>query len=124
MDLNLKLLNKIYKSRSFETRDTHHKLYDLLYESICLDQETLDAQDTEPFLKKRPHDNQDPANDREGRKERKEERMLVNLLLDLQRNTKLLWILFKKTFLLINPKTKKKNVFRNFPMHDGLLRSR
>ncbi|GKG34364.1 hypothetical protein Tco_0437060, partial [Tanacetum coccineum] len=56
IDLKLKLLNKMYKSKSFESHDTHHKLYDLLYESICLDQETLDAQDIEPSLKKRPHD--------------------------------------------------------------------
>ncbi|GJZ50656.1 hypothetical protein Tco_0604846 [Tanacetum coccineum] len=71
MDLKLKLLNKMYKSKSFESHDTHHKLYDLLYESICLDQETLDAQDTEPSFKKRPHDHQDPPNDREGEKRKK-----------------------------------------------------
>ncbi|GJW82604.1 hypothetical protein Tco_0146579 [Tanacetum coccineum] len=46
MDLKLKLLNKMYKSKSFESHDTNYRLYDVLYESICLDQETLDAQDT------------------------------------------------------------------------------
>nr|GEU94844.1 uncharacterized mitochondrial protein AtMg00810-like [Tanacetum cinerariifolium] len=63
MDLKLKLLNKMYKSKSFESYDTHYKLYDFLYESICLDQETLDAQDIEPSSK-RPHDDHDPPNDR------------------------------------------------------------
>ncbi|GJZ86456.1 hypothetical protein Tco_0658066 [Tanacetum coccineum] len=43
IDLKLKLLNKMYKSKSFESHDTHHKLYNVLYESMCLDQETLDA---------------------------------------------------------------------------------
>ncbi|GJY16959.1 hypothetical protein Tco_0387381, partial [Tanacetum coccineum] len=124
MDLKLKLLNKMCKKKSFESHDTHHKLYDLLYEFVCLDQESLDAQDTGPSFKKRPHDHHDPPNDREGEKRKKKERMLVNLLLDLQRKTKLPWIRFKNTFLVNNPKTKKKNVFRNFPMQDGLLRSR
>ncbi|GJZ92066.1 hypothetical protein Tco_0664131 [Tanacetum coccineum] len=55
MDLELKLLNKMYKSKSFESHDTHHKLYDLLYKSIYLDQESLDAQDIESSFKKRPH---------------------------------------------------------------------
>nr|GFA43662.1 hypothetical protein [Tanacetum cinerariifolium] len=42
-----------------------------LYESICLDQESLDAQDTRASFKKRPHDHQDPPNDREGEKRKK-----------------------------------------------------
>ncbi|GJV48521.1 hypothetical protein Tco_1438733 [Tanacetum coccineum] len=71
MDLKLKLLNKMYKSKYFQSHDTHHKLYDLLYESIYVDQESLDAHDTEPSFKKRPHDHQDPPNDREGEKRKK-----------------------------------------------------
>nr|GEU56126.1 hypothetical protein [Tanacetum cinerariifolium] len=122
MELKLKFLNKIYKSKSFESHDTHQNLYDLIYESICLDQETIDAQDTEPSFKKRPHDHQDSPNDRMGRKEIKEEMMLVNLLLDLQRLTKLLWIQIKKTLMMNNPKTKKMNIFRNVLTQDGLQR--
>ncbi|GJQ96000.1 hypothetical protein Tco_0007139 [Tanacetum coccineum] len=71
MDLKLKLLNKMYRSKYFKSHDTHHKLYDLLYESIYHDQESLDAHDTEPSFKKRPHDHQDPPNDREGEKRKK-----------------------------------------------------
>ncbi|GJW86466.1 hypothetical protein Tco_0161806 [Tanacetum coccineum] len=52
MDLKLKLLNKMCKKKSFESHDTHHKIYDLLYEFICLHQESLDAQDTGPSFKK------------------------------------------------------------------------
>ncbi|GKC28490.1 hypothetical protein Tco_1035784 [Tanacetum coccineum] len=61
----------MYKSKSFESHDTHHKLYDLLYESLCLDQESIDVQDLDPSFKKRPHDHQDPLNDREGEKRKK-----------------------------------------------------
>ncbi|GKD60033.1 hypothetical protein Tco_1297542 [Tanacetum coccineum] len=66
MDLKLKLQNKMHQNKSHETYNTHHKLYDTLYESITLDQEALDAQDIEPSFNKRSHDDQDPPNDREG----------------------------------------------------------
>ncbi|GKB43004.1 hypothetical protein Tco_0887946, partial [Tanacetum coccineum] len=62
----LKLLNRMTLNKSFENHDTHQKLYDILYESITLNQKALDAQDTKPSLRKRSHDDQDPPNDREG----------------------------------------------------------
>ncbi|GJV69570.1 hypothetical protein Tco_1485079 [Tanacetum coccineum] len=46
-------------------------LYDILFESISLDETLLDVQDTEPILRKRPHDDQDIPNDREGEKRKK-----------------------------------------------------
>ncbi|GJZ91290.1 hypothetical protein Tco_0663217 [Tanacetum coccineum] len=82
MDLKLKLLNQIHSNKSNETHTTHHQLYYTLYESITLNQQALDAQDAEPSFHKRSHDNQDPPNNHKGRTRRKEERMLVNLLLD------------------------------------------
>nr|GEV49095.1 hypothetical protein [Tanacetum cinerariifolium] len=65
----------MYQMKSNETHDTNEKLYNTLYESITLDQEALDAQDTEPSFNKRSHDDQDPTNDREGvtRKKRKKD---------------------------------------------------
>ncbi|GKC59013.1 hypothetical protein Tco_1086611 [Tanacetum coccineum] len=65
------LNNTVLERKSFESHDTHHKLSDLLYESICIDQESLDAQYTEPSFKKRPHIHQDPPNDREEEKRKK-----------------------------------------------------
>nr|GEZ12531.1 hypothetical protein [Tanacetum cinerariifolium] len=59
-----------------------------------------------------------------GRKGRKEERMLVNLLLDHQEKTNLSWFQFNKTIPLINLKTKKKIIFKIVQMQDGLKRSR
>ncbi|GJV97276.1 hypothetical protein Tco_1548853 [Tanacetum coccineum] len=53
MELKLKLLNRMYQNKSNETHDTHQKLYNTLYESITLDQESLDAQDIEPSFNKR-----------------------------------------------------------------------
>nr|GEY35959.1 hypothetical protein [Tanacetum cinerariifolium] len=41
---------------------------------MLFDQEILDAQETEPTLKKMPHDDQDPLNDCEGEKRRKRRR--------------------------------------------------
>ncbi|GJT52054.1 hypothetical protein Tco_0978211 [Tanacetum coccineum] len=68
----IKLYNRMYQNRSFETHETHQQLHNILMESIItLDQENLDAQDTEPTFKKRPHDDQDPPNNREGEKRRK-----------------------------------------------------
>ncbi|GJT47742.1 hypothetical protein Tco_0973899 [Tanacetum coccineum] len=71
MDLKLKLLNRIHLNKSNENHTTHQQLYDTLYESIILDQEALDAQDTEPSFHKRSHDNQDPPNNREGENKNK-----------------------------------------------------
>ncbi|GJR40267.1 hypothetical protein Tco_1215951 [Tanacetum coccineum] len=69
--LDLKLLNRIYSNKSNKTRTNHQQLYDTLYESITLDQQALDAQDEEPSFHKRPHDNQDPPNNREGENKKK-----------------------------------------------------
>ncbi|GJY15014.1 hypothetical protein Tco_0385436 [Tanacetum coccineum] len=46
-------------------------LHNILFDTMSLDQELLNAQDTEPSLRKRPHNDQDPPNNREGEKRRK-----------------------------------------------------
>ncbi|GKA41591.1 hypothetical protein Tco_0734251, partial [Tanacetum coccineum] len=53
---------------------THTQLHSILWDSILLDQESLVAQEREPTLKKRPHDDHDPPNDREREKSRKRRR--------------------------------------------------
>ncbi|GJT94539.1 hypothetical protein Tco_1090057 [Tanacetum coccineum] len=50
---------------------THNLLHNILFKSISHDQEYLNAQDKEPALKKRPHNDQDPPNDRKGEKRSK-----------------------------------------------------
>ncbi|GKD74254.1 hypothetical protein Tco_1332536 [Tanacetum coccineum] len=65
MDLKLKLLNQIHESRSNMTHPTNQKLYDTLYESVCLDRNALNAQDAGPSFHNRSHDNQDSPNNRE-----------------------------------------------------------
>ncbi|GKE36842.1 hypothetical protein Tco_1460247 [Tanacetum coccineum] len=71
MELKIELYNRMYENRSFGTNDTHQQLHNILWDSILLDQESLDAQERKPTLKKRPYDNQDPPNDREGEKSRR-----------------------------------------------------
>nr|GEV99359.1 hypothetical protein [Tanacetum cinerariifolium] len=71
MDLNLKLMNRIYESKSNTTHPSNQKLYDTLYESVCLDHDAVDAPDAEPSFHKRAHDNQDPLNNREGENRKK-----------------------------------------------------
>ncbi|GKC61887.1 hypothetical protein Tco_1089485, partial [Tanacetum coccineum] len=71
MDLKLKLLNRIHESK---THPTNQELYDTLYESIILDQETLDAQNAETSFHKRSHDHQDPPTDREREKRKKRQK--------------------------------------------------
>ncbi|GKB91881.1 hypothetical protein Tco_0964153 [Tanacetum coccineum] len=66
MDLNLKLLNRIYENKSNTTHPTNQKLYDTLYESVCLDHDALNSQDAEQSFHKRSHDNQDSPNNHEG----------------------------------------------------------
>ncbi|GJV47699.1 hypothetical protein Tco_1437911 [Tanacetum coccineum] len=51
MDLKLKLFNRIHESK---THPTNQKLYDTLYESIILNQETLNAQNAETSFHKSP----------------------------------------------------------------------
>ncbi|GJS12803.1 hypothetical protein Tco_0407275 [Tanacetum coccineum] len=74
MDLNIKLLNRIHSNKSNETRTTHQQLYDTLYESITLDQDTLDAQAAQSSFHKRYHDNQDPPNNREGKNKKERQK--------------------------------------------------
>ncbi|GJX32594.1 putative reverse transcriptase domain-containing protein, partial [Tanacetum coccineum] len=83
----------VLDSKSNMNHPTNQKLYDTLYESVCLDHDALDAQATQLSFHKSSYNNQDPPNNREGRTRRKEERMLVNLLLDHQGKIDLL-ILF------------------------------
>ncbi|GJT79877.1 hypothetical protein Tco_1054219 [Tanacetum coccineum] len=71
MDLKLKPLNQIYESKSNTTHPTNQKLYDTLYESVCLDHDALNAPDAEPSFYKRAHDNQDHPNNHEGEKRKK-----------------------------------------------------
>ncbi|GKE28179.1 hypothetical protein Tco_1443563 [Tanacetum coccineum] len=58
--LVIKLLHRIQESKSNTTYPTYQKLYDTLYESVCLDHDTLNDPDAEPSFHKRVHDNQDP----------------------------------------------------------------
>ncbi|GJX69442.1 hypothetical protein Tco_0305169 [Tanacetum coccineum] len=74
MDLKLKLLNRIHSNKSNETHTTYQQLYDTLYESITLDQQPLNAQDSEPSFHKRSHDNQDPPNNCEGKNKKKRQK--------------------------------------------------
>ncbi|GJR41972.1 reverse transcriptase domain-containing protein [Tanacetum coccineum] len=48
-----------------------HQLHNILFDSMSLDQEHLNAQDTKPTLKRRPYDDQDPPIDHEGEKRSK-----------------------------------------------------
>nr|GEU54139.1 hypothetical protein [Tanacetum cinerariifolium] len=72
MDLKLKLLNRIHFNKLNATHTTHQQLYDTLYESITLDQQTLDAQDAESSFHKRSYNNYDTSNDHEGEKRKKQ----------------------------------------------------
>ncbi|GKD55245.1 hypothetical protein Tco_1288632 [Tanacetum coccineum] len=67
----IKLYKRIYQNHSFETHEIYQQLHNILMDFVTLDQENLDAQDTEPILKKRPHDDQDPPNNHEREKRSK-----------------------------------------------------
>ncbi|GKA31479.1 reverse transcriptase domain-containing protein [Tanacetum coccineum] len=83
-------MNRIYESKSNMTHPTNQKLYDTLYESICLDHDALNAQHAESPFHKWSHDNQDsPNNCGGGGTRRNIERMPANLLLDHQGETNL-----------------------------------
>ncbi|GKF26233.1 hypothetical protein Tco_0082127, partial [Tanacetum coccineum] len=56
------------------THTTHQQLYVTLYESIILEQDALDAQAVQSSFHKRPHDNQDPPNNREGENKKKHQK--------------------------------------------------
>ncbi|GJU12002.1 hypothetical protein Tco_1134398 [Tanacetum coccineum] len=62
LDLKIKLLHRIHKSKSNTTHPTNQWLYDTLYESVCLDHDALNDPDAEPSFHKWTHDNQDPPN--------------------------------------------------------------
>ncbi|GJR75249.1 hypothetical protein Tco_0087614 [Tanacetum coccineum] len=70
------------------THPTNQKLYDTLFESVCLDHDALNSQDAEPSFHKRSHDNQDSPNNCEGKNKKNVEMMSANLL-DLQGETNL-----------------------------------
>nr|GEU41943.1 hypothetical protein [Tanacetum cinerariifolium] len=76
MELMIKLYNMMYHKKFFETYDTRQKLYDILFDSMSLDQELLNAQDTEPSSSKSCHDDQDPPNDHEGEKRSKKRKYI------------------------------------------------
>ncbi|GJS05156.1 hypothetical protein Tco_0321664 [Tanacetum coccineum] len=52
MELKIKLYNKMYQNQSIDTHDIHQQLHNILFKSISLDQECLNAQDTESSLRK------------------------------------------------------------------------
>ncbi|GJV76811.1 hypothetical protein Tco_1508395 [Tanacetum coccineum] len=95
MKLKTKLYKRMYQNKSFDTYEIHQHLHNILILPMTV----------------------------KGRREVKEGRMQDNPLLNRQRKIKLPWILFKMTFLLINPKTEKKNLYRNIPTRNGFLRS-
>ncbi|GJS82702.1 hypothetical protein Tco_0749243 [Tanacetum coccineum] len=68
------LLKRIHSNKLNETHTTHQQLYDTLYESITLDQDTLDAQATQSSFHIRSHDNQDPPNNHEGQNKKKRQK--------------------------------------------------
>ncbi|GJR64965.1 hypothetical protein Tco_0011030 [Tanacetum coccineum] len=67
-----KNMRKINFKKTNTTHPTNQKLYDTLYEYVCLDHDAINAQDVDTSFHKRSHDNQDPPNNREG--ENKKER--------------------------------------------------
>ncbi|GJZ74773.1 hypothetical protein Tco_0639238, partial [Tanacetum coccineum] len=71
MELKIKMYYRMYQNKSFDSRNIHQQLHNILFKSISLDLEYLSAQDIELTLRKRPHDDQDPPNDREGEKRSK-----------------------------------------------------
>ncbi|GJW31673.1 hypothetical protein Tco_0051705 [Tanacetum coccineum] len=120
MDVKIKLLNRIHLNKSNTTHTTNQSLYDTLYESIILNQEALDAQEVEPSFHKWTLDIQDPSNNHEGGTGRKEERMLVNLLLDHQGKKNLSWFMHKMTLRPCKPKTKKMKMMRIIPIQNEI----
>ncbi|GJX69079.1 hypothetical protein Tco_0304806 [Tanacetum coccineum] len=62
-------------SKSNTTHPTNQKLYDTLYEFVCLDHDALNDPDAEPSFHKRAYDNQDPLNnyERENKKKRQKD---------------------------------------------------
>nr|GEU49503.1 DNA-directed DNA polymerase [Tanacetum cinerariifolium] len=71
LDLKIKLLHKIQESKSNMTHPTNKKLYDTLYEYVCLDHEALNNPNAEPSFHKWAHNNKDPLYNREGEKRKK-----------------------------------------------------
>ncbi|GKE34939.1 hypothetical protein Tco_1454261 [Tanacetum coccineum] len=67
----LKLLNQIHESKPNMTHATNQKLYDTLYESICLNHDAFNAQYAEPSFYMMSYDNQVTSNNREGENKKK-----------------------------------------------------
>ncbi|GJY34063.1 hypothetical protein Tco_0418532 [Tanacetum coccineum] len=67
--------------KSFKTHPSHHKFYDALVESLLVDEHDMDNQFyTQPSIKKRCHDDQDPPSDADkDRKQRNSSSMKVKL---------------------------------------------
>ncbi|GKB49081.1 hypothetical protein Tco_0899834 [Tanacetum coccineum] len=61
----------IHENKTNTTHPTNQKLYDTLYEYVCLDHDAINAQDADTSFHKRSHDNQDPPNNREGENKKK-----------------------------------------------------
>nr|GEY55671.1 hypothetical protein [Tanacetum cinerariifolium] len=87
IDLKIKMLNIIYLNKSNMAHPSHLNIYDTLYDSITLDQEALDAQETDPSFHKRTYDDQDPPNDHEGDDNNKKKRMLKSGSANTKRRT-------------------------------------
>ncbi|GKA17358.1 hypothetical protein Tco_0697195 [Tanacetum coccineum] len=66
LDLKIKLLHIIQENKSNTTYPTNQKLYETLYEFVCLDHDALNDPNAEPSFYKRAHDNQDPLDNCEG----------------------------------------------------------
>ncbi|GJX63954.1 hypothetical protein Tco_0298297 [Tanacetum coccineum] len=63
-DMKQALLSQIMDPKSFKTHPSHHKFYDALVESLLVDEHDMDNQFyTQPSIKKRCHDDQDPPSD-------------------------------------------------------------
>nr|GFA73259.1 hypothetical protein [Tanacetum cinerariifolium] len=75
-------------------------------------------------VKKRPHDYQDLPNDHEGEKIKKRRKDAGEHSFRSSKTDKVPMDSIQEHTHADQPKTKKKNVFRNILMQDGLLRSR
>ncbi|GJR10377.1 hypothetical protein Tco_0793029 [Tanacetum coccineum] len=63
-DQKNKLMSLMIKSKSFKTHPTHQKLYDVLMDSLLVDEDDMDKQyEVQPTQKKRHHNDEDPPKD-------------------------------------------------------------
>ncbi|GJT06246.1 hypothetical protein Tco_0840708 [Tanacetum coccineum] len=120
----LKLLNRIHLNKSNDTHTTHQQLYDTLYESIFLDQDELDAQDEEPSLHKRSHENQDPPNNREEENKKKHQKDVGEPSSRSSRRNKSLMVIVQDDTPVMQPLDQANILIRNIPNQNGFQRSR